>query len=250
MSVAVLFGLNYPGTNCELRGCANDVANMAKFLEGRYSEINQYTDIDPATKDKTTRRGMMGVLRKLCMRSRMERLTEVFIHYSGHGSYVRDRNHDEKDGRDEALVPSDYNQAGMIVDDQINRILSRFDARTRVVMVMDCCHSGTIADLVYRSTKPGEIEKSNKQPLRCKCVMISGCMDSQTSADAYNMKHQGKFSGALTTCLLDVLPLHNKIADVHREVQALLKQRQFTQLPLVCGSFDFLNENFIPAKTH
>lgn len=111
---------------------------------------------------------------------------------------------------------------------------------------MDCCHSGTIADLSYRSIDPERpIEYNGKKPITCKCIMISGCMDPQTSADAYNMKNQGKFSGALTTCLLDVLPKHKNARDIQREVAKLLKERNFTQIPQVCASFNFQNERFI-----
>ena len=246
MSVAVLFGLNYPGTSSELRGCANDVENMARYIQDKYKTVHKYTDIDPATRQHTTRRGIVRTLIRLAREARENHTKDVFIHYSGHGSYVRDRNGDEADGRDEALVPSDYQTAGLLIDDEIKLVLSRFPAFCRVVMVMDCCHSGTIADLSYRCVDPSKpVVYTNKKPIRCKCIMISGCMDAQTSADAYNMKNQGKFSGALTTTLLDVLPHHKKAKDIQREVQRLLHERRYSQVPQICASFDFENENFL-----
>jgi len=241
--IAVLFGLNYPGTECELRGCANDVENMANFLVGKYNRIYKYTDTNKHTRKYTTRAGILHIIKLL---AGSPFVTEVFIHYSGHGSYVHDTDGDEKDSRDEALVPSDYQTAGLILDDEIKACLSCFKKNCRIVMVMDCCHSGTIADLCYQSVdydKP--IVYNGKKPIACKCIMISGCMDEQTSVDAYNMKNQGRFSGALTTCLLDVLPKHKNARDVQREVAKLLKERNFTQVPQVCASFDFQNERFI-----
>jgi metacaspase-1 len=40
-----------------------------------------------------------------------------FFHFSGHGSQVLDLDGDEEDGFDETILPVDFKQAGMIVDD-------------------------------------------------------------------------------------------------------------------------------------
>ena len=45
--------------------------------------------------------------------------------YSGHGSRERDKDHDEADGVDETLCPTDYETAGKIVDDEINAAIVR-----------------------------------------------------------------------------------------------------------------------------
>lgn len=48
----------------------------------------------------------------------------IFLHYSGHGSKVRDDDFgEEEDGYDEVLVPRDYQSAGMIRDDDLYDIL-------------------------------------------------------------------------------------------------------------------------------
>lgn len=72
------------------------------------------------------------------------------MHYSGHGTQIRDTNGDEADGFDEALVPYDYTSAGCILDDELFRIVVR-PLRDGVTLtsLMDCCHSGTILDLPY-----------------------------------------------------------------------------------------------------
>lgn len=43
----------------------------------------------------------------------------IFLHFSGHGTKVRDLNGDEDDGYDEALVPLDFKQSGVIIDDDL-----------------------------------------------------------------------------------------------------------------------------------
>ena len=47
----------------------------------------------------------------------------IFLHYSGHGTKLPDDNGDEDDGYDEALVPLDFKQAGMIRDDLLYDII-------------------------------------------------------------------------------------------------------------------------------
>ena len=41
----------------------------------------------------------------------------LFFHYSGHGGQQADKDGDEADGKDETLVPLDYQTAGQITDD-------------------------------------------------------------------------------------------------------------------------------------
>ncbi len=43
--------------------------------------------------------------------------------YSGHGSQTRDYSGDERDSMNETLCPTDFDTAGMIVDDELNQLL-------------------------------------------------------------------------------------------------------------------------------
>lgn len=248
-SVALIFGLNYTGTSSALRGCINDARNMAKYVRTiGYNDVRVFTDANPRTRIQTTKSGILNVLKRHALRAKQIGYKNLLIHYSGHGSYVRDRNGDEKDGYDEALVPSDYKRAGFLLDDELHQALLQFPASTNIKIIMDCCHSGTICDLSYRkasATAPLEVVKS-KNPIKSNCIMISGCMDSQTSADAYNMQNQGQFSGALTTTLLNCMKSNKdvKVLDLLRIVQDDLEHRGFSQKPQACGSFDFTDSTF------
>ena len=44
--IALLIGINYEGTNAELRGCINDIENTKKVIEERlgYDEVQLMTD--------------------------------------------------------------------------------------------------------------------------------------------------------------------------------------------------------------
>lgn len=72
----------------------------------------------------------------------------LVFHYSGHGSRVLDRDGDELDGYDEALVPLDYDTEGKILDDEINAAIVRPLPRGAMLhAVIDTCFSGTFLDL-------------------------------------------------------------------------------------------------------
>ena len=67
--------------------------------------------------------------------------------------------------------------------------------------------------------------------------MISGCMDNQTSADAYNVQGKREFSGAMTSCLLLTLSQDKKIFNVMYKLRSLLRQKGFTQYPQLASSY-------------
>lgn len=248
---ALLFGLNYPGTAAELRGCVNDIENVAAWLvEGplRFdpAHIRAFadTDPDPAKRAKTTRSGILDELFKLAVDSWRHDLDFVWLHYSGHGSQTRDANGDEADGRDECLIPSDHERAGVVGDDQLNLALRRINPKTRVLCVMDCCHSGSIADLPFRFRtldRPPLVEHafSGWKP---RVAAISGCRDDQTSADAYGVGGRQEFAGAMTACLLAALREREDFLDdapaLLERLRALLRQDRFDQVPQLACTHD------------
>ena len=129
--VALLFGINYLGTQSELGGCINDVKNMKKILQEKYN-YNKIYYLTDNTQDKPTKANMLKFLNQIVQES--NNYDRVYIHYSGHGSYIRDRNNDELDGRDECLIPSDYNKAGFITDDTLNSILNKIQCPATCVI--------------------------------------------------------------------------------------------------------------------
>lgn len=60
-------------------------------------------------------------------------------------------NRDEEDGMDESIIPVDFKEAGQIVDDDILKYLIKpMRKGVHCTLLMDCCHSGTVADLPYK----------------------------------------------------------------------------------------------------
>merc|ERR1719240_1639271 len=76
---------------------------------------------------------------------------EMFLHYSGHGGQQKDTSGDEKDGKDETVIPYDFQTHGMITDDDLHAALvSRLPKGCRMWCILDCCHSGSALDLPYK----------------------------------------------------------------------------------------------------
>ena len=236
---ALLFGLNYVKTpEVGLRGCHEDVRNMSKLLKTKYGfdEIDTHLDGESS---KTTAAGILQEINDLAVESHKRRLDLVWIHFSGHGTRVRDWSRDENDGFDEAIVPSDYKQRGLVSDDYIKRVLRNFPEHTKVICCFDCCHSGSVADLKYRyDDKDTCITENKSKACDANIVMISGCTDKQTSADAFNVNHRRKFSGACSSCLIKTLEQHENpsIFTVLSELRTELKHKGFSQVPMITSS--------------
>lgn len=238
-SKALLFGINYVGTESALRGCANDVMNMGQFLRefGGFDDIQIYTDeSDPS---QVTGDAIYRHLERLARESAQGRVDRVWIHYSGHGGQVRDWSGDERDNMDECILPVDFAQRDVITDDSIKRILRMFHPDTKVTCVFDCCHSGTICDLKYNYESCHKTcVNSFADPCKADVCVISGCMDKQTSADAYNVRGRHTFSGAMTSCLLDVMRYETKSILVFKELNTKLRYKGFEQVAQMSSSSD------------
>jgi metacaspase-1 len=251
---AVLFGLNY--NHCKqgkLKGCINDVFNMAKFIHGILDiPIELYTD-DTDIKS-TSYDGIVSILHKLAIDSYKENLEFVWLHFSGHGSQQKDTSGDEEDGMDEGLVPSDYERKGILIDDIIHKMISSFNPKTKILFICDTCHSGSILDLKYSWGLDKQCKIDNKKnTVRSNTMLISGCMDNQTSADAYNLLNDNKSVGALSATILKILSnkpekIYNAFSLVN-SVRNELKKRGYSQIPLLSTNYDISeNSSLIPVN--
>jgi hypothetical protein len=252
---AVLFGLNYEtDPDARLHGCVNDVKNVATFLRKEGMTCDVYTDDTPATRPFTTSQGIVNRLQALAKESTTHRLRLVWIHFSGHGTQSMDFNRDEKDGRDECIVPSDYKTRGVIRDDVINSILARFNPATRVICVFDCCHSGTICDTRFSWERNVSTVENTTCRIRAKTIAISGCLDTQYSVDTWDSKRR-MFAGAMTSELLNVLEsgvyfsLNRRITrtvfDLVQELRSRLMKSGQAQIPKLTSTHNLVPEPFM-----
>lgn len=236
---AILIGINYNGTSSELSGCINDINNTEKVLSEQYG-YNEFVIMTDDSEMKPTGKNIIKELYDMALRTHTEEIEELWISYSGHGSYVTDRNGDEDDSRDEVLVPIDCNTNGYISDDLLHKILKKINPRTKCICIFDCCHSGTILDLKYRyESGVKNVTENKNSKLNSNITMISGCKDVQTSADAYNILNARKYQGAMTASLLTTLKDHEyKIScyKLLKYMREFLKERNFKQIPQISCS--------------
>lgn len=164
----LMLALDYPGTGNELT-CTQDGDNMKVLLQScglddivcLYNNEANYAAVSD---------GITQVL------SRCNEGDFFFFYYSGHGANVEDESGDEADGQDEALclvTPDgrlDWEQ--FMTDDQFAELVSsNCPEGVNVIIMCDCCHSGTIGDF-------GEELWDN-----IRAISLSGCRDGQTSGD-------------------------------------------------------------------
>lgn len=147
---ALLVGINaYP--TMPLKGCLNDVENMRALLQDRHNV--QADNVRVLLDEQATKAGIEEGLRWLAQSGDDHDSTVRLFHFSGHGTYVEDQNGDEPDGRDEALVPFDYDTVGGMSDDALRGLYRTFSRETHLLLVMDCCHSGSIQRVVAEDTR-------------------------------------------------------------------------------------------------
>lgn len=139
----------------DLRGCVNDVRDMANTLS-----VLGIVPATPAamrlvTDARATRTAIIDGLKWLLTGARKGDV--LIFYYSGHGSYVADVSGDELDKKDETICPHNYATAGMIRDDDLRSLLSSLPAGVNLDVLLDSCHSGTgTRELAALATLPNE----------------------------------------------------------------------------------------------
>lgn len=257
---ALLIGINYYGTEAELNGCINDITDVQEYLKTcGFTEFKVLKDdkSDPEHKlpDCPTRANIEKAIREMISKTKSGDL--LYFHYSGHGSYVIDDGKavsldgitwgggDEKDRRDEVICPVDYDTAEFITDDELHILMVReLPAGGRVEAFFDSCHSGSVLDLPYRYSSETSYVTENNDLASKNVIMISGCLDTQTSADAYI---KGRYNGAMTwsflTSLREIKKM-GKYSTTYRWKDLLLLMRH----KLRVGGYDQIPQLDVCAK--
>lgn len=267
---AVLIGINYTGTDSQLNGCINDVYNMYTYL----TQVQKYDptlirilvdDENAQLHTLPTKKNILNAIHWLVHDNPMgdkENPVSLFLHYSGHGSWEWDRDGDESDRKDETICPLDYNENGLILDDQLRpAILNPIKDASNIHLtcVFDCCHSGTILDMRYNvrvrlnKNRPeysriAIAEDKHYAKSKCRVTVFSGCMDKQYSADAWiNNQPQGALSWAFLYIVRQFIK--NKAKLTYKKfivsLQTLLDKKGYDQIPqLTFNKYVNLKERF------
>jgi len=269
---AVLIGINrYRVPGADLRGCVNDVKNLQQALT-TYCGFSA-KDITTLTDLQATKKAMQSAIQKLVASGKKGDV--LLLHYSGHGANVPDDNGDEADHRDEILCPTNLDWNDPLRDDWLRKTFDKLRSGVSLTVIMDCCHSGTNTRAITPPDAPvkerflpcpldlmaTESGRKLRGTLRAKLgkaprggkrrsdivhadipeLLITGCRDTQTSADA---KIGGTFNGALTYYLVDSIKASKgnlTYREWHQHTAAKLKKNDYDQVPQLEGqrtSFD------------
>jgi hypothetical protein len=225
---ALLIGINYLNTPYQLNGCIDDTSRMKDLLSSHgFSDFKILTDL---TNVKPTKSNILSELRSLVVNAKAGDI--LFFYFSGHGSYTFDANNDETDGRDEMIISSDLQG---LLDDELKSILqNNLPREVTIFGLFDSCHSGSIFDLKFNyldSSNYNSYSENNKvTECQGNVIMISGCMDAQTSAEA---QIDNKAQGAMTWSFINCI---NKTPnctwrELLKSMRDTLKTNGFSQIP-------------------
>ena len=194
-----------------LRGCIYDANFMQELAESKNYRTQQLLDQD------ATRANVIKSINEIAYE--LAAGDTFLITFSGHGTRLPDKNSDEIDGYDEAWCLYD----DLLMDDELAVFWSRFKAGTRIIMISDSCHSGTVAKGIegsssrpddarpktlalettidlYKKNQDSFIERSSSSEktlqIKASLVLLSGCQDNQESLD---YPDQGLFTKHLKT---------------------------------------------------
>lgn len=273
---ALLVGINaYPRS--PLRGCLNDILDMANFLASEYGFTKE--DVRLIADARATRSEILTRLNWLT--SGLEPGDTAFFMFSGHGTQMASRaGSGEVDRLDEVMCPFDFDAGNAIRDDDLEAVFRRVPSGVNLTIVSDSCHSEGLStesraiedseqiidsrdtyfvekflplpiDLAWQVEAAQEndvelnaIKGSDKAADNDNLVLLSGCLRTQKSADA---SFGGRPNGAFTRCLIEVLKRRRDkpLSEVIVAVRELLAKNRYPQEPQIEGGSTLMSLPFL-----
>ena len=281
---ALVVGINdYSPTSHvpSLRGCNNDAQAISAYLKGRVANPEENLHIRLLLNEQATRQALIDSFRNhLCQAGPDD---VAFFFYAGHGAQENAPEefwHIEPDRLDETLVCYDSRTEGSwdLADKELAKLIAEVaEKNPHIVVIMDCCHSGsgTRGDLestvaVRRApvdhrqrplssfivspeqlpTEPAtrslNTPTSGWQMPQGRHVLLAACRDIEEAKEyAIDGKHHGTFS----YFLLETLQKANgalTYRELFKRVSALVQSRVTAQSPqLEANSADDINQPFL-----
>lgn len=214
--ISLHIGLNrvdpdqYEGWDGQLTACEADAVDMAALAKKRGFKSSTLLLTKAATAEAVSN-ALLDAAQTL------KSGDLFFLTYSGHGGQVNDTNGDEADRMDETWVCYDR----QFVDDELYELWGKFRAGVRIIVLSDSCHSGTVLRDIPAFVSGGprirampttvarKVQKAHaklykkiqdehpaaeKTNVKASVLLLSGCMDNQTSQDG---ARNGLFTGTL-----------------------------------------------------
>lgn len=248
-------------SNAPLNGCVNDIEDVFGLLTAKY-RFKQGDSMRLLCDSRATKKEIMNRLAWLVSVAKPGDV--CLFNYSGHGAQLPNRKvTGEVDGIDECLCPVDFDwSTNYIIDDQLGQIADSISKKGALpIFLIDACHSGTILRDMPKKIKkyirnrlmpiPVDIRARIKSDIKHKtlastlaansnAILIAGCLEGQTSADAY---FKGRYNGALTYNIVKILSKTPDItyAELESKLATALRMGGFAQTPVIVASADNLN---------
>jgi Caspase domain/Subtilase family len=219
-----------------LQGAVNDVMLMRDVLIGKFNVPEK--NIKILKDEEATHDDIVSAIRSHLGQAKADDV--VVLHFSGHGSQIKDESGDEIDGLDETLVTYDDRMPGHfgIIDDEINGLLAELSKKTKnITLIFDSCHSGAAARAGNAVREiPTDTRKPPPKPdyaisvrgadgivgMRqdgAEYVLISGSLAKELSNEG---PFDGKTHGALTWSLTQALKAASE-RDTYRSIMDRVK---------------------------
>lgn len=237
----VVIGTNYDRTPYQLAGCLNDAVDWATLL----SDAGYWVTV--LLGGEATYNRIASSIQDAVSKARWG--DRIVITYSGHGTWVPDRDGDEADRRDEAWCPDDMQTAGVLTDDVLATLLEAKRAGVGALVLSDSCFSGTVTRLLDTGTsrvrflppallvRDGDLVRDGELEARVANVsrtytnaasLISGCAEDEVSYDAW---FNGRANGAFTRAAIDAYQPGQSLAAWHNAIRDRLPSPDYQQSP-------------------
>lgn len=226
---ALLIGIEYVGTPKELVGCRRDVRHFQQFVHANFGFKKD--EVRLLLEEQATHAGIRSALEQCVQRASQEPL-QLVVYFSGHGKGVRGGK--EEDKQDEALVPFDYQTAGLLTDDVLATFLARLPRETKCLCVWDCCNSGSMADLGFVVRGSRLVREKGGQACPATIVSVSGCRDNQNSSLVKGPG--GEWDSALTTAFVRVFRWNLTLPKLGHQINAYMRKHRLHQRAVISTS--------------
>lgn len=247
MKLALCIGINsYAGS--QLQGCVNDANDWADALQARGYDARTLLE------EAATGADIIAGIHELVARAGYQ--DTIVVTFSGHGTWLPDLDGDEPDRRDEALCPYDY-WSGLIVDDDLHDVFADRHRGTRIVMISDSCHSGSVTRLAAAlspdrgrvrflppqvTLPPGDFARAQTLTRaaaggsRHSALLLAGCQDLEYAYDAtFDARPNGAFT-FIALQALRTLPPEATYRDWHAAIRTALPSVDYPQTPMLSGT--------------
>jgi len=210
--VSLHIGLNnvdpkhYSEWNGQLYGCEHDAKDFMELAIDQNFEV-----FDLLLTKNATRSNFIKAINEIA--DNISPGDFFLLTFSGHGNQKKDTGNDEKDGFDETWCLYD----AQLLDDEIYQLLSLFDSGTRILIIADSCHSGSVAQLVSVEESVDDQREKNrfrfipedvaqavysqnrffyekiiqklavsKREVKASVILFSACQDDQRAIDGFS----------------------------------------------------------------